>query len=484
MLTTAKIIMHAGNAEISMDQLVGGVEFGTFEMEIRKTEMTAKAQEINIVIDQSGSMDETCEDGNSKMNQIKHVTKNIMRFVCDIPNVTIGINSFNYQVNPVFDRTQITSGNVEELTAKLKEVNAEDGTNIELPLRMLRDLPAAEVSIVAEATSKTTDRNNIFMSDGDANAGATSPNFLAHLVDVRATNYFIGFGLEHNPKLFSALSNRENSSYYFIDKIEKSGIAYGEILQSILYRALTDVTIKIENGLLYDWKTNNWQTEVTIGKMSGEMKRTFHILTSAKRDVKIAVSGQNVETGNTFKTVVGWMDDASADLSRFIYRQKTQELLNRAKLLNEESYAERDLVKEMKDEMKAFMADMVAFMKKNDLKEDRIMKNLCDDIVVIYRTIGTPFGHMYSCSRQVSNGMERAHNTSDTPKAPHRRGYKRGVMPRQCSVMTQDEDDANVFEFSEEMSDDDADSLMSKHEMSPLFCTSTQEDVINSITDA
>lgn len=476
--------MHAGNAEISMDQLVGGVEFGTFELEIGKTEMTAKAQEINIVIDQSGSMDEMCEDGNSKMNQIKHVTKNIMQFVCDNNNVMIGINSFNYQVNPVFDRTHITSENVNELTEKLKEVNAEDGTNIERPLRMLRDLPVvADVSNVAVVSSETY-RNNIFMSDGDANEGATTPELLAHLVDVRATNYFIGFGLEHNPKLFSALSNRENSSYYFIDKIEKSGIAYGEILQSILYRALTDVTIKIENGLLYDWKTNNWQTEVTIGKMSGEMKRTFHILTSVKRDVKIAVSGQNVETGNTFKTVVGWMDDASADLSRFIYRQKTQELLHRVKVFNEDLKEERDTVQEMKVEMKAFMADMVAFMKKNDLTEDRIMKNLCDDIVVIYRTIGTPFGHMYSCSRQVSNGMERAHNTSDTPRAPrtpHRRGYKRGFMPRQCSVMTQEED---VFEFHEENSDDDVDvdDLMDKHEMSPLFCTSTQEDVINSLT--
>ena len=469
--------MHAGNAEISMDQLVVGVEFGTFELEIGKTEMTAKAQEINIVIDQSGSMGEMCEDGNSKMNQIKHVTKNIMRFICDAKNVTIGINSFNSQVNPVFDRTHITSENVEELTAKLKEVNAEDGTNIELPLRMLRDLQVADVSNV----SSETYRNNIFMSDGDANEGATSPDLLAHLVDVRATNYFIGFGLEHNPKLFSALSNRENSSYYFIDKIEKSGIAYGEILQSILYRAMTNVKIIIDNGLLYDWKTNNWQTEVTIGKMSGEMKRTFHILTSAKRDVKITVTGQNVETGENIETVVEWMD-ASADLSRFIYRQKTQELLHRVKMLNEDSKQDRDTVQEMKDEMKAFMANMVAFMKKNDLKEDRIMKNLCDDIVVIYRTIGTRFGHMYSCSRQVSNGMERAHNTSDTPRAPHRRGYKRGLMPRQCSVMTQEED---VFEFPEVNSDDDVnvDYLMDKHEMSPLFYTSTQEDVINSLTN-
>ncbi len=466
-----------------MDQLVGDVEFGTFELEIGKTEMTAKAQEINIVIDQSGSMDEMCEDGNSKMNQIKHVTKNIMRFVCDNKNVTIGVNAFNYQVNPVFDRTHITSENVDELTKKMNEVNAEDGTNIEKPLRMLRDLP------VAVATHEETHRNNIFMSDGDANEGATTPELLAHLVDVSATNYFIGFGLEHNPKLFAALSNRENSSYYFIDKIEKSGIAYGEILQSILYRALTDVVIKIDNGLLYDWKTNNWQTEVTIGKMSGEMKRTFHILTSAKKDVKIRVLGQNIETGENLETMVGWTEDSCADLSRFIYRQKTQELLHRVKLLNEDSKEDRNTVREMKVEMKKFMAEMVAFMKKNDLTEDRIMKNLCDDIVVIYRTIGTPFGHMYSCSRQVSNGMERAHNTSDTPRAPHRRGYKRGpkkgFMPRQCSVMTDDED---VFEFPEENSDDDddvdVDDLMDNHEMSPLCYTSTQEDVINSITEA
>jgi hypothetical protein len=57
-------------------------------------------------------------------------------------------------------------------------------------------------------------------------------------------------------------------------------------------------------------------------------------------------------------------------------------------------------------------------------------------------------------------------------------------MPRQCSVMTQEEDDVNVFEFPEVNSDDDVDvdDLMDKHEMSPLCYTSTQEDVINSLT--
>ena len=58
--------------------------------------------------------------------------------------------------------------------------------------------------------------NNIFMSDGDANDGETMPKNLAKLVDTNASNTFVGFGLEHNPQIFAALSETENSSYYFI----------------------------------------------------------------------------------------------------------------------------------------------------------------------------------------------------------------------------------------------------------------------------
>ena len=51
----------------------------------------------------------------------------------------------------------------------------------------------------------------------------------------------------------------------------------------------------------------------------------------------------------------------------------------------------------------------------NTLDDKKLMKNLCDDIVVVYRTIGTKYGHMYSCSRQCSQGNERIHTTSNTP---------------------------------------------------------------------
>jgi len=494
MQATTKITMHNGE---NVHPFTVGTEFGTFDLEIDKIAMTTKVQEINIVIDQSGSMDEMCEDGNSKMHQIKHVTNNILHFVsekCKDVNVKVGLHSFNTRVNTLFECTNVTETTIDALTFHLKHIRAEDGTNIEEPLKMLSSF----------GTSASADINNILMSDGDANEGNTDPNELAHMIDTRASNYFIGFGLDHNPRLFSALSNRENSNYYFIDKIEKSGIAYGEILQSILYRAYNGVIITIENGMLYDWKTNEWRTELFVGKMSGEMKRTFHILTTAKEMVQIKVAAQKVENGEEIVLNTSWNADAGADLTKLFYRQRTQEILYNVKKLNEEKIVDRDAVKTMKIEMKKFTAEMVGYMKQNGLSDDRLMKNLCDDIVVVYRTIGTQWGHMYSCSRQVSQGTERAHNTSDTPTSPREKLNSGGLTPRNTRsthIAWDLPDDIHVFnprhrrwvaptrscsvmpsegEIQEEEEDEDEE-LINNHEMSALHYTKTQSEVIESI---
>lgn len=490
MQATTKITMHNGS---NVHPFTVGTEFGTFDLEIEKIAMTTKAQEINIVIDQSGSMDEMCEDRNSKMHQIKHVTNNILHFVsekCKDVNVKVGLHSFNTQVKTVFECTNVTESNIDSLTFSMRHIRAEDGTNIEEPLKMLCSV----------GTSASADINNILMSDGDANEGNTDPDELAHMVDTRASNYFIGFGLDHNPRLFSALSNKENSNYYFIDKIEKSGIAYGEILQSILYRAYNSVRIEIENGLLYDWKTNEWRPELFVGKMSGEMKRTFHILTTAKEMVRIKVTAQKVENGEEIVLNTVWNEGASADLTKLFYRQRTQEILHKVKKLNEDKLDNRNEVKAMKLEMKKFTAEMVGYMKQNGLSDDRLMKNLCDDIVVVYRTIGTQWGHMYSCSRQVSQGTERSHNASDTPMKTRHGGLSpRNTRAGGCNAYDEDEDD-HVFNQPlmtikwgtprmhnrgcsvmppEEESDDEE--LIDNHEMSTLHCTETQSEVIDSI---
>ena len=486
------IKMHIGSP-----LLENGEEFGILEIEMEKADITDKPTCINIMLDKSGSMDEGCEDGNSKMDQIKHVVTNMLRYVssnCLNKNVSVNVKTFNSRVENVINDVILTEENLQETISSLKKIYPEDNTNIELALKSMHK-PTTEM-----------EQNNIFMSDGDANDGETRPEELAKMIDTRAANYVVGFGLEHNPKIFAALSNKENSSYYFIDKIEKSAVAYGEILHEILHKSLKSVKISVQNGLIYDWRTNQWMPEIFVGRMSGEMKKTFHVKTTNKMEMEITLRGHSELHGEIVYKYHG-NEGEEHDLTKMFYRQRTQEILYKVKKINERSNVPIEEVRKMKKEMKVFMAEMMEYMKKTELTEDRIMKNLCDDIVIVYRTLGTEYGFMYSCARQESNGTERTHTASDTPmpKAPKKsRKFNNSPMGRQCSVMpceyacNEEEDEydkyslsrsnncESVFDFeSEERYEkeerDEMDEFMLKHETSPTYCTQELENVINSL---
>ena len=259
------------------------------------------------------------------------------------------------------------------------------------------------------------------MSDGDANEGETDALKLARLVDTNAANTFIGFGLEHNPYMFTTLANTRNSAYYFIDQLEKSGIAYGEILHGILYRAYNNVSIVVENGEVYDWKTDTWKPEVYIGGIATDTKKSYHIRSAAElASVRVRLMREQTVICDT------GFGEKYADLTQMLYRQKTLEILYKASNMSKIYKMDMDLlhgrptktyndaIHELKVEMKKLIAEMTEYM--NTLDDKKLMKNLCDDIVVVYRTIGTKYGHMYSCSRQCSQGNERIHTTSNTPK--------------------------------------------------------------------
>jgi len=59
--------------------------------------------------------------------------------------------------------------------------------------------------------------------------------------------------------------------------------------------------------------------------------------------------------------------------------------------------------------MKKYMAD-------NGLNDDKFLKNLCDDIYISYRTLGTRFAAMYNNARQTSQGAQRCYTVSHTPE--------------------------------------------------------------------
>jgi hypothetical protein len=239
---------------------------------------------------------------------------------------------------------------------------------------------------------------NVLLSDGDANQGIKHPIALAECVDKNAINTFIGFGVGHNPRIFAALSNTKDSTYYFIATIEKSRNAYAEILERILYKCMDAVTIEVAGGKIYNYKTNTLESELYVGNMSGSMKKTFNLYSETPKDLVIVV-----KSNGAVQHVVNF-EGKYEDLQIAFYRQRTLELLYKA------TNGEKQYNYLLKAEMKSVMDEIKTYMKNNDMTENVQLKYLCNDIAIVYQTLGTRDAFMYSCSRQASNGDERMHN--------------------------------------------------------------------------
>ena len=361
--------------------------FGTFELELKKVQISNEKKTINLMIDNSGSMDGRCNDGNTQLEQVLFVTERVLRFIeenCPEGNISVSVKTFNTIVKTIFKATPVLSSNLDELIGKLKKIYSENETNIGIALQ--------------EMHTTGPEQYNVFLSDGDANAGIKHPVALAECVDKNAINTFIGFGKGHNPRIFAELSNTKNSSYYFISTIEKSRNAYAEILERILYKCMDAVTIEVAGGKIYNYKTNTLESELYVGNMSGSMKKTFNLFSETPENLVIVV-----KSNGAVQQVVNF-EGKYEDLQIAFYRQRTLELL----------YKSTNGVKQnnylLKAEMKSFMNEIKTYMKNNDMTENVQLKYLCNDIAIVYQTLGTRNAFMYSCSRQASNGDERMHN--------------------------------------------------------------------------
>ena len=415
--------------------------FGTFELELKKVQISNEKKTINLMIDNSGSMDRKCSDGNTQLEQVLFVTERVLRFIeenCPEGNISVSVKTFSTRVKTIFEATPVLSSNLENLIGKLKKIYSDDETDIGLALK--------------EMHTTGPEQYNIFLSDGDANQGIKHPVALAQCVDKNAINTFIGFGIGHNPRIFAALSNTKDSSYYFIATIEKSRNAYAEILERILYKCMDGVTIEVAGGKIYNYKTNTLESELYVGNMSGSMKKTFNLYSETPENLVIVV-----KSNGAVQQVVNF-EGKYEDLQIAFYRQRTLELLYKA------TNGEKQNHYLLKAEMKTFMNEIKTYMKNNGMTENVQLKYLCNDIAIVYQTLGTRNAFMYSCSRQTSNGDERMHNVvvannsrftydsdSDEDGTVQRGGYFSPSKPKQrACVPSNNNNDINNFCITDE----------------------------------
>lgn len=420
--------------------------FGIVDIHVNQSPITNIKQTINIAIDGSASMSESCNDGKEKIQHIKHTVKNILNYILTKPEVNVVFNVFVFEskVTDILINETVTQENIEELKKKIDKIYADGATNIELALKKFIELSQETSGVVS----------NIFMSDGYANEGITNTKYLTSFVNESVSNTFIGFGIEHNPQLLTNLSSGNNASYFYIDILENAGHVYGEILHGILYKRFKNTILAIENGLVYNWKTNSWSTSLLIGDLISDTCKQYHIISHHCEAVKCILTGSGSEFEFGSECEIFQINEnenkSYDDLTKYFFRQKTLQILFNSRHINkddddhdeghdddnnndfsfnkedEEEENNKKKIKEekieniklFKKQMKNLIKEMEDYVKKMDITEDKFIKNLCLDIAICYKTLGTNLGHMYSCSRQTSQGTQRVHSVR-TPRKTH-----------------------------------------------------------------
>ena len=425
----------------------GETKFGILQIEIVPTTETLEAQDILFTVDISGSMDDKCKDEKTKMQYATHTMKRIISVFEKSENkkISIEITGFDDKIKKVQEWTRIDENNTNLIKEKIEELEARGSTDLELGLKSAIESFQERNKEKEEPAKKT----HIFLTDGIATKGESNPKKLYNLMlynTQNINNIYIGFGEDHNANLLQTLGQNSKDSYCFVDEIENTGIVFGEIIHGILYKALENIEIIVENGEIYDYLTNSWSNKLRISSLTSEAKKTYHVRTTGNTDAKATITADNLINPEEIHTLPSLLNDENTiepnDLTNYMLRQKTQELMYRAKeIINE--YTENKYKRvipflfeiedetitqtqekqqqkqqenkekkiQIKNEINEFMVHLHTHMKMNGLEEDEFHVKLHEDLKVAYKSINSPMGVMYLGSRQYSQGRE----TSYTP---------------------------------------------------------------------
>jgi len=408
-------------------------KFGILKLTAVSAPMSQDVHEFIFMVDRSGSMSDMCSDGRDKMQHILHTLQNmIIYFKDNTAKVYVNIFAFDSTICEVVERTDINESNIDAIIAKIKTITPRASTNIEKALLSIKDTVDK-----IRLDNPTHNISNIFMTDGEATAGSYDTSYLYELVDRNITNAFIGFGLQHDATLLNSISNGDKSDYYFIDKLENAGLVYGEILHGILYKVLTNVSIECSNCFIYDYKNNIWCNSLKVSDITSESTKVFHVISSTPHDCHILLKSESNQDVSLVKYECSIVkEEPNCDLSKYVYRQRTLQLLYKVNKFITRKTSDKKIIgifmgfernihdnnpsiiqeeAALKTELKGFMNEMKKYMTDNNLNDDGIMKNLCDDIYISYRTFATQFGAMYNAARQTSQGTQRVYTVSHTP---------------------------------------------------------------------
>ena len=473
--------IHTHTDGLSLNLLEEDECFGILKMKMKKTAITERPTMILFSIDNTASMDEYAYGNTTKMAVVIKTLKNIMTYLSTIEaSVYIQLYTFNLEVRPIIDTTLVNKSNVEELIHKIEKITANNSTDIGNALQCANENmteyhkinpthqiihifmtdgepTAGESNSDKLATMVNNEFPNIFVGFGEYH----NVNLLKKLSDNDKGDYQFVDNMENTSLIYGETLHRylypalqnvniriSNGSIYnwktnsWVNELYEP-VIIGDIEKIYHIKTKKPYDIQcdvfgivcsldeedIENGLeIY----NKVQHVLNVSVSESETITNYYGSLSFVEDISLIDNYEELYSAQAFlvteKEIELYSDVPilpqlinkkaepleETNLAKYIYRQKTQELLYKAK-----ESKNKDDIKIVKREMNTFFKNMREYMKTNDLEDDKFMKNLCDDICITYRTIGTHLGIMYNISRLTTQSRQQTY--SATPKSNNNR---------------------------------------------------------------
>lgn len=432
---STSFIKHQGPCPMTYEYLgFNPEEFGVLINRVAETSMDKTPALLSITIDNSGSM-----DYDRKIQHVLQTVKNIIHTIVknQMP-VSIVLNAFNEDFQNVFELTEVTAETRDKLIAKVDGITANRSTNMELAIRESQQR-------IDQHRSAFTKIHHLFLTDGHPNEGEVNPAKLAELVCGEYPTTFIGYGEDHNHNLLIECSKKNgDSSYQLVDEYLHIGILCGELLHSICYPALREVTVQIlydidKSLFVFNEKDQTFVDAIKLGTfISGKEYRTPANLFEQNVACIIHTSGIHATEKEEETTDVHVIKTSSntdvqrADLTNDIFRFAVNRVMH---------FTKTDGIDTTRDNIKSIYKKIRKYARERNLLRTNFYTLLFDDL---YAAHSTNFDDMYLRARIISNGRNQSFRSSSSGRE-HTRSY--GVQ-RQTAEDTQ-------YEFEVESENDE-----------------------------
>ena len=350
--TESQIIMNEfqpfSSTSVDFEKIIEGIPtFGKIKLNINKFPITKKHLDLTFNIDNSGSMSDRCADSRTKMEHMNFTVENILRYLQEHSvSATICVNTFDDSIKNIIKSQELNSENIEDIASQIRKIRPVGGTDIGEVLKMEASFNKPE--------DYSSERVFLMFTDGQAVNGITSKRMLKEIADKiseTTTIVTIGCGTDHDYELLSSIASRRNSNYKFIGKLEESAMACGEVLDKILNKILKNIEFTVQNGEIYDWKTNNWTNKIQTENIVGECDKTYNVRSLTPAEFSITITGTIVETDEPFEYSIT-DKNFDQDLKKDEWRQQTLELLYEVNEYNKTCRRDPELVRDLKSKLK------------------------------------------------------------------------------------------------------------------------------------